>query len=507
MKIKKITALCLTLWIIFSSFYSLPLSADEAAPKPAQTQVEQTPYQISETTSIKNDFHHLGITRTQYQNLNDILRSELISMLCLDNILYLYMAMPAETDYQVNYIVINDRKYENDMRVLSTDKNYRKYAFSGFEKAADSNYMVSEIGFKNPDGQKLRYSTEISCKMGTEDGKYFFEQEHVNHIVLTGMLLESIYQFENERGLLRDAWNNLWNNTSIKDGDQRSFYYFAFNCFDREIDHYFTPDEITEIVIDYTINQYTFKGAQDDYREAALTRTEKKIQIVTPETINVTAHNSSNSNDSPYIYNTIYKLSEAEIKEDGTGDGKNSELSNSNTLSTAKQAGYDWVVHFGDTEGYRYCESYTDSLFSNSCEIDYTLVEEFSAVSMKYKYQGKKYSVQTDTLVDMEVLAQREKDRTESLFKQAKDSISFTLDSLGQMLSGAVSAAGGFAGSLFSGIFKGLPMPLKIGLVLLAVFTVICIAHRIHMIVGELLQIRKPKGKTKRNMEESPDED
>ncbi len=249
MKIKKITALCLTLWIIFSSFSSLPLSADEAAPKPAQTQKEQTPYQISETTSIKNDFHHLGITRTQYQNLNDILRSELISMLCLDNILYLYMAMPAETDYQVNYIVINDRKYENDMRVLSTDKNYRKYAFSGFEKAADSNYMVSEIGFKNPDGQKLRYSTEISCKMGTEDGKYFFEQEHVNHIVLTGMLLESIYQFENERGLLRDAWNNLWNNTSIKDGDQRSFYYFAFNCFDREIDHFFTPDELTEIVI------------------------------------------------------------------------------------------------------------------------------------------------------------------------------------------------------------------------------------------------------------------
>ena len=36
----------------------------------------------------------------------------------------------------------------------------------GFADPADSNYMVSEIGFKNPDGQKLRYSTEISCKMG-----------------------------------------------------------------------------------------------------------------------------------------------------------------------------------------------------------------------------------------------------------------------------------------------------------------------------------------------------
>ncbi|MDE7326807.1 MAG: hypothetical protein K2N63_11095 [Lachnospiraceae bacterium] len=503
MKIKKITALCLTLGITISSFGFLPLSAKETPPKATQTAGEAIPYQINETTSIKNDFYHLGITREQYQNLNDILRSELISMLYLDATLYLYMAMPEETDYQVNYIIINGHKYEINMHPLDTDHNYRKYAFSGFEQAADSCYTISEIGFQNPEGREIRYDREINCKMGTGDGKYFFEQESVNHIVLTGMLLESIYQFENERGLIRDAWNNLWNNTDVKDGDQRSFYYFAFNCFDREIDHYFTPDEITEIVIDYTINQYTFKGAQEDYKTANLTRTEKKIQIVTPETIHVTAHRDYNSNGSPYIYNTIYKLSEAEIKENQNGDGKQNEMSNYNTLFSAQQAGYDWVVHFGDTQGYRYCESYTNSLFSDSCEIDYTLVEDFSAVSMKYKYHGKPISVKTDTLVDMEVLAQREKDRTESLFKQTKDTISFTLDLLGQMVSNTISAATGFAGSLLVGIFKGLPMPLKVVVVLFIVFVVTCIVQRIYVIIGGLSQIRKPKSRKKRNTEES----
>ena len=351
--------------------------------------------------------------------------------------------------------------------------------------------MISEIGFKNPEGRETLYVTEINCKMSAGKDKYFFEQETVNHIVLTGMLLESIYQFENERGLIRDAWNNLWNNTEVKDGDQRSFYYFAFNCFDREIDHYFTPDEITEIVIDYTINQYKFKGAQEDYKEAELTRTEKKIQRVTPETIEVNAYRDYNSNDSPYIYNTIYKLSEVELKENA--DDKNNKMSNANTLSIAKQAGYDWVVHFGDTNGYRYCESYTNSIFSNSCEIDYTLVEDFSAVSMKYKYQGKKYSVQTDTLVDMEVIAQREKDRTESLFKQTADSLSFTLESLGTMVSGAVSTATGFVGSLFAGIFKGLPLPLKAIVIVLIIVIVFCVAQRVCLIIKKLLPAHKPQ--------------
>lgn len=489
MNAKKIIALCFALWIFCGCFYS-PLSFAKDAAAPAK---EQTPYQIDETTSIKNDFYHLGIERVQYPNLNDLLRSELISMIYLDTTLYLYMAMPQETDDQVNYIIINGHKYENDMRLLNMDNNYRKYAFSDFLPAPDSRYVISEIGFKNPEGRETCYVTEINCQMSAGEEEYFFEQETVNHIVLTGMLLESIYQFENERGLIRDAWNNLWNNTDVKDGDQRSFYYFAFNCFDREIDHYFTPDEITEIVIDYTINQYKFKGAQEDYKEAELARTEKKIQIITPETIEVNAYRDYNSNNSPYIYNTIYKLSEVELKE--KADDKNNKMSNANTLFTAKQAGYDWVVHFGDTDGYRYCESYTNNLFSDSCEIDYTLVEDFSAISMKYKYQGKKYSVKTDTLVNMEVLAQREKDRTESLFKQTTDSISFTLESLGTMVSGAISATLGFGESLLAGIFKDLPLPLKVIVVVLVLVVALYVIQRICQIIKTLLPTHKNKSK------------
>lgn len=459
MKAKKATALCLALFFLLSSPAIVP-SAGKPSGETAQTAPEQDPNRINKTTSIKNDFYYLGLKRVQYQNLSDLLRSELISMLYLDSSLYLYLAMPEDTDYDVNYIIINGHKYETGSPPSSTDHNYRKYIFSGFEEAADSRYTVSEIGFQNPSGEKIHYATKRECKMGFADGQYFFEQEAVNNIVLEGMLLESIYQFENERGILRDAWNNLWNNTTAKDGDQRSFYYFAFNCFDRQIDQYFTPDEITEIIIDYTINQYTFQGKKADYKKADLARTEKKQQIITPETIHVEAHDQKNSNDSPYVYNTIYKLSEAEIKE-------SDKTANYNTLFTAQQKGFDWVVHFGDTQGYRYCESYTDNLLSDSCEIDYTKVEEFSAIHITYTYKGQEYSVPTDTLVDMEVVARREKDRTESLIKQVKDTVSFTAESLGNLFSGAVK---GITSKLSSKAQKVLgPLKIAAGILVTAV--------------------------------------
>lgn len=451
MKAKKAIALCLALFFLFGNPVTV-LSANEPSDETVQAGTNQNPFRINETTSVKSDFYYLGINRVQYQDLDDLLRSELISMLYLDSSLYLYIAMPENTEYDVSYIVINDHKYENNSSPLSTDHNYRKYIFSGFEETTDSQYTISEIGFKNPVGAEIHYATKRKCKMGFTDGQYFFEQEAVNNIVLDGMLLESIYQFENERGVIRDAWNNLWNNTTIKDGDQRSFYYFAFNCFDRKINQYFTPDEITEIIIDYTINQYTFKGPQADYKRANLTRTEKQTQVITPETIHIEAHDRKNSNDSPYIYNTIYKLSEAEIQE-------SDKTANYNTLFTAQQKGFDWVVHFGDTKGYRYCESYTNSVFSDSCEIDYTKVEEFSTIHITYTYKGQEYSVPTDTLVDMEVLTRRENAKTESLIKQVTDTISFTVDSLGNLFSGAVN---NITSKLSSRVQKLFSVPIKI---------------------------------------------
>ena len=431
MNTKRIIALCLALFFLLQTSVTV-LSAESLPEAAPQISAEEDPHQINETTSIKSDFYRFGITRVKYENLDDLLHSKLISMLYLDSTLYLYFAMPKNIDYDVNYIIINDYKYENNIRLLDTDYNYRKYAFSGFQESPDSVYIISEIGFENPQGEKICYTTEWNCKMGIKDGQYFFEQEAVNNIVLVGMLLESIYQFENERGLIRDAWNNLWNNTTVKDGDQRSFYYFAFNCFDRQIDHYFTPDEIMELVVNYTISRYTYTGPQAGYKDANLTKTtESQKQTITPETIHVEAHSERNSNDNPYVYNTIYKLSEAQIKDAD-------KTANYNTLFTAQQAGYDWVVHFGDIEGYRYCESYTSSFFSDACEIDYTKVDDFSTVSMKYKYKGESYSVLTDTLVDMEVLTQREKDHTERFSKQIADTISYTVKSAGAMASNAV---------------------------------------------------------------------
>ncbi len=409
MKLPKILAICFIFLILLNILdrANTYASSLETAPESGNTQNTDTspesktedalnPYFINETTSIKSDFHHLGIEllHRKYENLQDILRSDLVSMICLDNSLYVYLAMPKDTDYQVNYIIINDKKYENGMRVLDTNGNYRKYAFLNFYEASDGQYEITEIGFQNPEGKKIKYTTLIHCKMGSSDNQFSFEQQSENNIVLVGMLLESIYQFDNEKGSFRDAWNNSWNNIKGKDGDQRSFYYFAFNCFDREIDHYFTPDKITRITIDYTINQYTFFG----------------------ETQN------NNSNHHPYEYNTIYKLSEAEIKD-------YEKSANYNTLYTAQQAGFEWVVHFGSTDGYRYSENFTRSL----CDIDYTKVENFSTINMTYTYKGEEYSVPTDTLVDMEVLTKREKDRTEKFSKQIKNSINSAVESLGNL--------------------------------------------------------------------------
>ncbi len=442
MKLPKILAICFIFLILLNILdrANTYASSLETAPESGNTQNTDTspesktedalnPYFINETTSIKSDFHHLGIEllHRKYENLQDILRSDLVSMICLDNSLYVYLAMPKDTDYQVNYIIINDKKYENGMRVLDTNGNYRKYAFLNFYEASDGQYEITEIGFQNPEGKKIKYTTLIHCKMGSSDNQFSFEQQSENNIVLVGMLLESIYQFDNEKGSLRDAWNNCWNNIEKKDGDQRSFYYFAFNCFDREIDHYFTPDKITRITIDYTINQYTFLGDKSDYKVANLTKKEQKIQTVTPDTIHVESKNEVNSNDHPYEYNTIYKLSDAEIKD-------YEKSANYNTLFTAQQAGFEWVVHFGDTDGYRYAENFTRSI----CDIDYTKVEDFSAINMTYIYQGEKYSVATDTLVDMEILLKREKDRTENLIKQVNDSINYTVESLGNVFANTV---------------------------------------------------------------------
>lgn len=479
----KILAICLILIFLLSLFSNANIDASqpETAPESGSTEdsgsvpsegddTENTidPYLINETTSIKSDFHHLGIelSRQKYKNLQDILRSDLISMLYLDSSLYVYWAMPEDTEYQVDYMIINDKKYENGTRVLDTNGNYRKYVFSDFEEAADGTYKISEVGFQHPEdkNKKIKYSTKINCKMGSVNEQFTFEQQAENNIVLVGMLLESIYQFENES--IWDAWNNCWNNIQAKDGDQRSFYYFAFNCFDREIDHYFTPDEITLITIDYTINQYTFLGDKKDYKEANLTKKEQKIQMVTPDTIKVNTNDKWNSNKHPYEYNTIYKLSEADIKD-------YEKSANYNTLYTAQQAGFEWVVHFGDTNGYRYAENFTNS----KCDIDFTKVEDFSAINMTYTYQGEEYSVPTDTLVDMEVLTKREKDNTEKLIKRISDSVNFAIESLGNMLGNA-------AGSILSSPLRFIKGILKntfvriitiVVSILLILFIIICI--------------------------------
>lgn len=470
---------CLQSNIIFAK--QIKGNSEEISEAAGDTIETITSYHINETTSIKNDFYYLGLERMIYKHLDDILRSELVTMLYLNSSLYLYMAMPEDTDYQVSYIVIDKQKYENDMRLLDTDNNYRKYVFPNFEENPTGEYHITEIGFEHPDGKKICYSTERTCKMGMRDGQYYFEQDSINSIVLVGMLLESIYQFENEDGTIQDAWHNRWNNLNAKDHDQRSFYYFAFNCYDRQIDEYFTPDKITEIVVDYTINQYTYTGKKSEYHKASLTKSEHNIQIITPEVIHVEAHDRWNSNNNPYEYNTIYKVNDAEITD-------NDKAANYNTLYTAQQKGFEWVVHFGETEGYRFADNVTN----NKREVDYTKVEDFTTVSMKYKYKGKSYSVQTDTLVNTEVVTRQEADHTESISEQTLNKIHQSVESSAAFIGSTLSHVTDFTRDIAKGFWRTLSLPLRILLIIGVIIAVGIAADWIIKIVNAVRKTKNP---------------
>ena len=107
MKLPKILAICFIFLILLNILdrANTYASSLETAPESGNTQNTDTspesktedalnPYFINETTSIKSDFHHLGIEllHRKYENLQDILRSDLVSMICLDNSLYVYLA-------------------------------------------------------------------------------------------------------------------------------------------------------------------------------------------------------------------------------------------------------------------------------------------------------------------------------------------------------------------------------------------------------------------------------
>ena len=81
---KKIISICLIIIIFLYIIDSIPTFANQTESTPqdsnSQAESELNPYFINETSSIKSDFHHLGIERIKYKNLEDILRSELISM-------------------------------------------------------------------------------------------------------------------------------------------------------------------------------------------------------------------------------------------------------------------------------------------------------------------------------------------------------------------------------------------------------------------------------------------
>ena len=99
---------------------------------------------------------------------------------------------------------------------------------------------------------------------------------------------------------------------------------------------------------------------------------------------------------------------------------------------------------------------------------------------MTYTYKGEEYSVPTDTLVDMEVLTKREKDRTEKLSKQIKNSINFAVESLGNLFADTAVSVLSLPFRFIKGVLKNIVVRIIVIIIaiLLISFIILIIKNR-----------------------------
>lgn len=169
------------------------------------------------------------------------------------------------------------------------------------------------------------------------------------------------------------------------------FFYFAFKCYDTERDIHFIPEDILQLDVEFNRLTYEYQGKKEDEVEN-LSPTIKKInQTIKGEERAVTGANEDRSNKCLYEYKTINKLSEADLS-------KNVGKSNALVLNQAAKQ-YDWAVQFGASEGYPYKSNEAGILWNHQYDINYTKVEDFKSIHIVYRYEGKKVSTGTNSLI------------------------------------------------------------------------------------------------------------
>ncbi len=355
--------------------------------------VTERTFAITEESSIKEDFEYFGLElKPGYDTLA---LAKICSMIYDGDTFYLYLNMPRDTEqeaYRIKQMRMNDIVYMPEL--VEIDGYYQKYVLYHGAVSPDRKYVITEMEYVNEldlTDRYMYYQNQI-CYMETEEDAFRFRIEYQNQVVLQGKLFECIYQFNKENGTFRDLWYKVTDNYEKLDEDKRSFYYFAFNCFDKERETAFTPEDILQVDVAYDELHYAYQGKEKDGIYRIEPEVSHQEEAITPDEVTVTARESKRSNGFFYQYQTINRLADADFTQN-VSEEKNA------VLQMAADA-YDWAILFGRKEGYRYAMN--DTWFSHDYE--YTGIEEFRTIRVTYLLEGHTYTVNTDSLIGEKIV-------------------------------------------------------------------------------------------------------
>lgn len=365
-------------------------SISVSQPSTSENATPRSRYIISATSSIVNDLEYFGIEMTAAED--DLALSDLCAIFPDEEQYYLYFKMPEDTEYsayRVDTMCVNDWEYT--LQRLEVDGSYQKYAVEGWHLAEDDVYEISEIHFyneKDPD-DKQTYNMSQECIVYINDEQYYFQQEYRYHITLAGTLFESVYQFNKDKNVFQDLWNNAIAKPSGLDEDDRSFFYFAFNCYDVDRNIHFVPDDILRLEVAYNQLTYAYEGKDKDQKENIKPEVKEISEVIEPDEVEVFS-DGKYSNKKIYKYHTINRLDDATLD-------RNKDAENAKTLEYAARS-YDWAVQFGNSSGYpnRNIEA---GWFGKTYDILYTQIEDFKTIHIVYRYGGKVFDLNTNSLI------------------------------------------------------------------------------------------------------------
>lgn len=386
-------AVCLILAVLAGckatkSTVSIEYSVDDSLPK----------YIISEKSTLEQDLEYFGIEMTVPSS--ELALSDLLVIFPDEGNYYFYFRMPEDAEdsaYRVSQLWINGFRYSPVL--LEENAGYQKYSIADFHVSKDTEYEISRIDYINElnENDHQIYNMSQICTVSIDESRFYFTQEYQYRITLQGKMFESIYQFNKNKNVFQDLWNNIISNPEGFDEDRRSFFYFAFNCYDVDRNIHFVPDDILQLTVNY--NQLTYQYSGSDKTAVQNIRPEKKRieQVINPDSEKVIS-SDKRSNKKIYQYETINNL--------GKADWSKNKSANAGVLEAASHS-YDWAVQFGDRKGY-VNRNLSAGVFKKNYDIDYTQMEDFNAIHIIYRYDGAAYSLNTNSLIASDTYSEEE---------------------------------------------------------------------------------------------------